>query len=135
MDRHDGVCRDRFRAPTRAGLADAKEVSQCKISARLAGLVVEAGLEGRQQRSSAHDVLLQRAALGVAEQRHIGQDEGCISGEPRLGKILFMHEIERNSGLGEHRIHPLDRICLIFRGGRVVERDRSRCGDNGDSSE
>jgi hypothetical protein len=66
------------RANDIAGLADAEDVRQTEIGAAFVAFGVQAGLKGRQERTSAIHVGAQLPALLVAEQSGVGKQQGRI---------------------------------------------------------
>src|SRR6185437_2519763 len=116
MDGEDGLHRFVLGALAGPGLADAKEMTEGEVRAWLSGLIIEAGLEGGEKRPALLNVLLERMALGITQQRDVRENERGVAIEVLVCEILLMNEVKGNAGLSKHGIHALNGVGLRFVG-------------------
>ena len=85
------------RADDVAGLPNAEHIGQAEIGSALVALVVQAGLERGQQRAAGIHVGAQLAALLVAEQGGVGQQQRGVFRQVLGRELVFVHEIEEEA--------------------------------------
>ena len=90
-----------------ARLVDAEHAGQAEIRASLVALVVQAGLEGGQQRAAGIHVRAQLPALRVAEQGGVGQQQRRILLQLLGREFVLMHEIEKEAAFEQRIVHAV----------------------------
>ena len=128
-----------------AGLADAHEIGETEVCARLEVFVVEAGFEAGDERAAGVDVVAQLLALAVAEHRDVGQQQRAIFGEAFGFEAVFVHEVEGEAALEQRVVDALRRLVHVAvrtRGGgagveelRALSDDDAEVGDGAARSE
>src|SRR2546430_6124248 len=129
------------------GVADSmrsKYVGQLKVRPRIAPLGVTGSFERGEKRTASRDVFADRATLGVAEKRRIGQKKCAILAQRGRFEVSFMDKVKEEAAFQQSVVDSLKvlgglralRAVPVSRcGGRFVERDgvlRIEHGDVGD---
>src|SRR5579862_5662371 len=112
-----------------SGLADAEDVSESEVRARLQILIVEAGFEAGHDRAARADVLADMLALAITQHGDVGQKQRAIFAETLRVEPLFVHVVEVEAAAEEGLVDAMSRLTHVRSGLRcrwpLVEKLRA----------